>query len=164
MPGAASPPTSPPGAAPLLPSPPTSSAQSVWPSAKEQPLGEARIAYAKYLNAIHALLHPVFADQYLASFDALPASDPRNISTLSTEVAFVVDGKTGRLDSAKVTRTSGVREFDAAAIESVKRAFPAAPPDPSTWSSDGKVYALWEFHRGPEACGTWNARPFRLAF
>ena len=109
-------------------------------------------------------MHPFFADTFLASLDKLPESDPRNAVTLSAEVAFVVDGKTGGLDSAKVSRSSGESEFDAWALYSLRRAFPAAPADQSMWSSDGRVYALWVFHRSIEACGTWNAHPFKLAF
>jgi TonB family protein len=127
-------------------------------------LGDARLQYANYLNSLHARIHPIFADGFLADLDRLPARDPLNIPTLSTELAFVVDGKTGRLDSAKVSRSSGVPAFDAGALDALKRAFPSAPPHPTTWSSDGKVYVLWEFYRGPEAGGTWNTRPFRFEF
>ena len=148
---------------PGAPTPPSSSPQAVWPSAKLMPLGEARVAYAKYMNDVHSRIHPIFTE-FLASLDRLPGSDARNGINLSTELAFVVGGKTGRLDSAKVSRSSGVPEFDAGVLDAMKRAFPGRRPDPSTWSSDGNLYAIWEFHRGPDACGTWNARPFRFAF
>jgi TonB family protein len=113
---------------------------------------------------VHARIHPFFADKFLADLDYLPASHPLNVQTLSTELAFVVDGKSRRLDSAKIARPSGVPEFDAGALDALKRAFPSAPPDPAIWSNDGKVYVMWEFHRGPEACGTWNTRPFKFEF
>jgi TonB family protein len=158
MPGAA------PTSAALPPGPPSSSPESIWPSAKQLPLDEARVPFATYVNMVHGRLHPHFADGFLTSLDTLPTSDPRNALTLSTELAFAIDGKTGRLDNVKVTRSSGVPQFDAGALNAMKRAFPTVPPDPAIWSTDRKVYALWEFHRGPEACGTWNARPFKFAF
>jgi hypothetical protein len=146
--------------APPAPIPP----ESLWPGAAQQPLGEARIPFAHYLNLVHTRVHPFFADGFLASLDALPASDPRNAPGLATMLAFVIDGRTGGLDSVEVTRTSGVPGFDSGALDSMKRAFPTSPPAPATWSSNGKVHVHWEFHRGPEACGTWNARPFKLTF
>lgn len=119
--------------------------------------------FARYLNEVHSRIHPIFADQFLARFDALPARDPEN-EPLETEVAVVVEGRSGKLVHAVLVRSSGDAEFDTAARDSVVRAFPSAPAPAPCWSSDERVYFIWQFHRGPEACGTWNARPFKLSF
>jgi TonB family protein len=128
------------------------------------PLADSRLAFAKYLNHLHARIHPVFADQFLKSVETLPQDDPLRNPALTTEVALVVGGDTGRLESAKVTQSSENPQFDAAALDAATRAFPSEPPEKSCWSSDGKVYVLWIFRQAPEACGTWNARPFKLSF
>jgi hypothetical protein len=61
-----------------------------------------------------------------------------------------------------VTKASGVTAFDINALDSVHRAQPFGAPPREIVSPDGFVYFHWEFHRGPQACGTWNARPFIL--
>jgi hypothetical protein len=69
--------------------------------AKEQPLNEARVPFASYLNDVHARIHPRFSDGFIVSLDKLPASDPRNTPTLFAMLAVVIDGKTG---ASKVSR------------------------------------------------------------
>ncbi len=39
-------------------------------------LNSARAPFASYLNLVHNRLHPIFADQFLASLDELPGSHP----------------------------------------------------------------------------------------
>jgi hypothetical protein len=131
--------------------------------ATELPLGESKKDFASYLNDVHSRIHPIFADQFLASLERLSKSDPLN-GRLAAEVANVVDGRSGKLEYAVVTRSSDVTAFDEGARESVVRAFPTPVPPASLWSSDGRVYFTWDFHRGEEACGTWNARPHKLSF
>jgi hypothetical protein len=135
-----------------------------WPGAKQQPLGEAMDDFANYINRVHVHIHPWFVDGFLTRLDALPKGEPRNRADLHTRLALVIDGRSGALVSVTRTGSSGVLAFDQGTIEAVVHAFPSAPPPPACWSSDGRVYLSWVFHRGNEACGTWNARPFKLAF
>jgi hypothetical protein len=125
-------------------------------------LNTARVPFASYLNQVHSRIHPIFADQFLASLDNLPASDPQNREGLHTNLEIVLDRDEGRVHRLGVTRASGVTAFDVNALDSVYRAQPFGPPPREIVSPDGFVYFHWEFHRGPEACGTWNARPFIL--
>ena len=131
--------------------------------ATELPLGESKRDFGRYVNDVHSRIHPFFADQFLESLSPLPSSDPLN-GPLAAEVAIVVDGRSGKLEYAVVTRSSDVTVFDEGARDSVVRAFPSPPPPATCWSSDGRVYFTWDFHRGQEACGTWNARPHKLSF
>ena len=125
-------------------------------------LNTARAPFASYLNQVHSRIHPIFADQFLASLDSLPASDPQNRPDLSTNLEIVLDRDEGRVHRLGVTKASGVTAFDVNALDSVYRAQPFGPPPREIVSPDGFVYFHWEFHRGPEACGTWNARPYIL--
>ena len=78
----------------------------IWPGARVQPLDESRVAFARYLNDLHARIHPLFADGFLASLDKLPATDPRNALPFPiTMIAFAVDGRTGRLDNVHLARS-----------------------------------------------------------
>jgi hypothetical protein len=125
-------------------------------------LNTARVPFASYLNQVHARIHPIFADQFLSSLDSLPGNDPQNRQDLHTNLEIVLDRDEGRVHRLGVTRASGVTAFDVNALDSVYRAQPFGPPPREIVSPDGFVYFHWEFHRGPEACGTWNARPFIL--
>jgi len=125
-------------------------------------LNTARSAFAGYLNAIHERIHPLFADTFLSSLDGLPASHPMNNQDLSTEIEIVLDQESGNIVRMGVTKFSGITAFDIAALDSVKRASPFGTPPREIISPDGNVYLHWEFHRNPEACSTFNARPFIL--
>ncbi len=125
-------------------------------------LNTARVPFAAYLNQIHNLLHPIFADAFLGSLDSLPSAHPMNDPKLITSLEIVVEREEGRLVRRGVTRTSGVTAFDISAIESVDRAAPFGVPPAEIVSPDGNVYLHWEFHRGQMACSTFNAHPYIL--
>jgi hypothetical protein len=118
-----------------------------------------------YLDGVHACLHAVFADSFLRSLDALPKDHPLSDPTLQTTVEIVIDGDSGALVESGVVASSGVPEFDAAALAAFAHAFPLAPPPAASLSSDGRLYVTWELHRRPEeACRREQARPWKLRF
>ncbi len=125
-------------------------------------LNTARSPFGMYLAAIHNKLHPIFADWFLGSLDSLPASDPQNNQELYTSLEIVLDQDEGRIVRMGVTKHSGVTAFDVSALDSVQRASPFGTPPREIVSPDGQVYLHWEFHRGPMACSTLNARPYIL--
>jgi hypothetical protein len=125
-------------------------------------LNTAAVPFANYLNQIHARIHPIFADQFLASLDSLPASHPMNDPNLVTSLEIVVEREEGRLVRRGVTKTSGSTPFDISAIDSVERAGPFGTPPPEIVSPDGNVYLHWEFRRDAMACSTLYAHPFIL--
>lgn len=126
-------------------------------------LNAARAPFASYLNLVHNRLHPIFADQFLASLDELPASHPLNGRDLVTHIEIVLDREEGRIQRMGVTKTSGVTAFDVAALSAVDRAQPFGTPPREIVSPDGNVYFHWEFFRNPQfACSTYFAHPFIL--
>ena len=126
-------------------------------------LNTARVPFATYLNTVHNRLHPIFADSFLASLEALPAAHPMNRPEIKTDLEIVLDKDEGKLVRMGVTHTSGVTAFDIAALESVKRASPFGAPPGEIVSPDGRVYFHWEFYRNPfYACSTYFAHPFIL--
>lgn len=125
-------------------------------------LNTAAVPFASYLNGIHNRIHPIFADNFLGSLDALPKSHPLNDAHLVTRLEIVVT-KDGRVLKMGIVKTSGVTAFDIAALDSVQRASPFGPAPGAIISTDGNVYLHWEFHRDETyACSTMNARPFLL--
>lgn len=125
-------------------------------------LNTAAVPFASYLNQIHNRIHPLFADQFLSSLDAMPASHPMNDLSLVTALEIVVEREAGRLVRRGVTRTSGVTAFDISAIAAVERAAPFGTPPDAIVSPDGNVYLHWEFRRDGMACSTLYAHPFIL--
>jgi TonB family protein len=118
-----------------------------------------------YLENVHACVHEAFADSFLTSLEALPKDHPLSDPTLEATIEIVIDGESGALTKAGVVGSSGVPEFDAAAVAAFAHAFPLAPPPEATLSSDGRLYVTWELHRNPEeACRREQARPWKLRF
>ena len=125
-------------------------------------LNAARVPFATYINTIHNRLHPIFAEEFLASLDGLPPSHQLN-QELVTHLEIVLGKDDGRIVRLGVTKASGVTAFDIVALNSVSRAGPFGKAPDVIVSPDGNVYLHWEFHRDPfDACTTRNARPFML--
>ncbi len=126
-------------------------------------LNSARVPFASYLNAVHNRLHPLFADNFLASLEELPASHPMNQPNLVTHLEIVLDADEGRVKDMGVIKTSGVTAFDISALESLQKAQPFGTPPREIVSPDGNVYFHWEFYRNPQyACSTYFAYPYIL--
>ena len=131
----------------------------------QRPLKATAVYWAAYLNEMHKRIHPLFADSFLPSLDALPPGDPRNDAQLMTRLEVVLT-RDGHIQQMGVVSSSGVPDFDIAALDSVDRAQPFGPaPDGIvSVSFDGFVYLQWEFRRNEVyACSTIGARPYLLA-
>jgi hypothetical protein len=125
-------------------------------------LNAARVPFATYINTIHNRLHPIFAEEFLASLDGLPAGHSLN-QQLVAHIEIVLNKEDGRIVRLGVTKASGVTAFDIVALNSISRAQPYGKAPDAVISPDGNVYLHWEFHRDPyDACTTRNARPYIL--
>jgi TonB family protein len=125
-------------------------------------LNTAKVPFATYLNGMHNRIHPLFADSFLSSLDALPRDSPLNDQKLITSLEIVLT-KDGHIVRMGIVKASGVTAFDVAALDAVQRASPYGPAPTAIVSPDGRVYLHWEFHRDEVyACSTMNARPFML--
>ncbi len=126
-------------------------------------LNAARVPFASYINAIHNRIHPIFAEEFLASLDNLPKNHAMN-QDLVTHLEIVLSKDQGKIVRMGVVKPSGATAFDIVALNSVKRAEPFGKAPDVIVSPDGNVYLHWEFHRDPvDACTTRNARPFLLS-
>ncbi|MEO5769705.1 MAG: TonB family protein [Polyangia bacterium] len=116
-----------------------------------------------YLRVVHQKLHPGWVDGYIrvSPYKVLgPANSQR-----MTEVAIVIRWD-GTVDKAEITKSSGVDDFDAAALNAVLLAAPFPPPV-DVMADDGLVHLKWQFARNHRLCsGAEMARvdyPLQLA-
>lgn len=122
-------------------------------------LGKTRVPFALYINAVHARLHPIYAEELTAARKATP--ELRGGPDLAVQLEIVVNQADGRLSRLGVAASSGAVVFDVVALETVLRAAPFDAPASLLASPGGKVYLHWVFDTDPhEACSTRNARPF----
>jgi TonB family protein len=125
-------------------------------------LNTASSPFATYLNGMHNRIHPIFADSFLGSLDALPKNSPLNDQKLMTRLEIILT-KEGHILRMGIVKASGVTAFDVAALDAVQRASPYGPAPSAIVSGDGRVYLHWEFHRDEVyACSTQGARPYIL--
>jgi hypothetical protein len=118
-----------------------------------------------YLDGVHACVHAAFADSFLRSLRELPEAHALSDPELNATVELVIDGESGKLVEVGIVGSSGVPEFDTAAVAAFGRAFPVAGAPPVSLSSDGRLYVTWELKRRPEeACQRSQARPWKLRF
>ncbi|MCC6524808.1 MAG: TonB C-terminal domain-containing protein [Polyangiaceae bacterium] len=126
-------------------------------------LNAARVPFATYINQIHNQIHPIFADQFLASLDKLPAGDRLAQKDLVTHLEIVLSQKDGHIVRLGITKPSGVTAFEVAALKSVESAAPFGKAPEIIASPDGLVYLHWEFYREPYyACTSKFAHPYIL--
>jgi TonB family protein len=114
-----------------------------------------------YLNAMHQGFHDFFAKP-MEALQRLPPDSPLNDRTLRVVLRIVVDAS-GRLARVTVLKTSGNADYDAYALQAVRKGspYPAVPPE--LLSSNGKFYVDWALNRETtSACTTMNARPLLL--
>jgi hypothetical protein len=119
---------------------------------------EKRQAWARVLNAFHGRVHPLFADEYLATLEGLPPTADVNRQQVVT-VAEVTLGGDGGLVDVTPLRRSGIEAFDEAVLSSVRRGAPYVAPPPSLLVG-GRVRFRYAFAREPMiSCSAITAAP-----
>jgi TonB family protein len=120
-------------------------------AADEEPPIEGNGARAVFLRAAHARLHRGWVQSFLRNTsERLPASAPVNRPDLSVvvTVTLILDGTA---TEAVIEKSSGVHEFDAAALDLFRDASLPQPPDESL-SDDGRAHLRWVFARDHRQC------------
>jgi TonB family protein len=113
-----------------------------------------------YLRAMHSAIHFRWATKFVDWVASKrPPNDRLNDRTLEAEVLFTVrwDGSPAQIT---VSSSSGVEEFDAAAMAAVKgdRPFPVPPID--VYGDDGVAHFRWIFARDRRLCSGGEVRRF----
>jgi hypothetical protein len=111
-----------------------------------------------YLRAMHARIHWRWAQLFINGVAAgKPPTDPLNNPALSTEVLFTIrwDGSPAEVS---VSRSSGIKAFDAAAIAAVRGDVPYGVPPLSVFGDDGVGHFRWVFARDHRLCSEAEIR------
>jgi len=120
--------------------------------AGDEPAVQGEEQVLPYLRALHAQVHRLWADNFLAMASSqLPKDHPINV--LSREVGLeVVFSAEGKLLDVRVAKPSGATEFDSSAVDVVKSSAPFEVAPDDVLSDDSRVRVLWTFARDDRRC------------
>jgi outer membrane biosynthesis protein TonB len=118
--------------------------------------------FAAYIARMHRSIHELWGFGQLEEWDDKPGSSPFNNRNLVTELEIVLNGD-GTIDRIGVARSSGLMEYDVAAVDVAYTAGPYPDPPRAIRSSNGKIYLHWRFYRDERQCATSGAEPYILA-
>ncbi|HVY37019.1 MAG TPA: TonB C-terminal domain-containing protein [Polyangia bacterium] len=118
--------------------------------------------FAAYIARMHRSIHELWGFGQLEEWDDKPGSSPFNNRNLVTELEIVLNGD-GTVDRVGVARSSGLLEYDVAAVDVAYTAGPYPDPPRAIRSSNGKIYLHWRFYRDERQCATSGAEPYILA-
>ncbi|HSS38121.1 MAG TPA: TonB C-terminal domain-containing protein [Polyangia bacterium] len=118
--------------------------------------------FAAYIARMHRSIHELWGFGQLEEWDDKPGSSPFNNRNLVTELEIVLNGD-GTVDRIGVARSSGLMEYDVAAVDVAYTAGPYPDPPRGIRSSNGKIYVHWRFYRDERQCATSGAEPYILA-
>jgi TonB family protein len=110
---------------------------------------------------MHRKIHERWDFGFLEDLDSKPASSPMNNFDLYTMVEISIDPD-GSVHKTTIAKTSGVLEFDVAALDAVLSSGPYEPTPEAIQSVDHRVYMRWGFYRNWRQCGTFNVEPYIL--
>ena len=110
---------------------------------------------------MHRSIHELWGFGQLEEWDEKPGSSPYNNRNLVTELEFVLNGD-GTIDRIGVARSSGLLEYDVAAVDVAYTAGPFPDPPREIRSANGKIYVHWHFFRDERQCATSGADPYIL--
>ena len=112
-----------------------------------------------YLRTLHVRIHWRFAHDFIEQVAAArPAQDPLNDPTLTAEVLFTIrwDGSPAEVT---LTKSSGQKAFDQAAVGAIRgNGSPYPPPPLSLYGDDGVAHFRWGFARDRRLCSDGEVR------
>jgi TonB family protein len=111
---------------------------------------------------VHNRVHPIFTDQFIASLDQLPPTDPLN-QGLYAVIDLTLEPREGRIAEVSIVRASGVAAFDSGIVDSMRKAAPFGEAPVEIRSEDQQVHFQWVIHRDVRmACSTYFMKPLLL--
>jgi TonB family protein len=117
--------------------------------------------FAVYVARMHRKIHERWGFGFLEDLDSKPASSPMNNFDLYVMIEISIDPD-GTVHKTTIAKTSGVLEFDVAALDAVLSSGPYEPTPEAIQSVDKRVYMRWGFYRNWRQCGTFNVEPYIL--
>ncbi len=117
--------------------------------------------FAVYIARMHRKIHERWGFGFLEDLDSKPSSSPMNNFDLVSVIEISIDPD-GTVHKTTIAKTSGVLEFDVAALDSVLSSGPYDETPEAIRSVDKRVYMRWGFYRNWRQCGTFNVEPYIL--
>ncbi|HTJ40468.1 MAG TPA: energy transducer TonB [Kofleriaceae bacterium] len=117
--------------------------------------------FAVYVARMHRKIHERWGFGFLEDLDSKPASSPMNNFDLYVMIEISIDPD-GTVHKTTIAKTSGVLEFDVAALDAVISSGPYEATPEAIQSVDKRVYMRWGFYRNWRQCGTFNVEPYIL--
>jgi HEAT repeat protein len=111
-----------------------------------------------YLRSMHTRIHLRWMHGFIESVAELrPAKDPINNAALTAEILFTVrwDGSPAEVT---LTKTSGQKAFDQAALAAIRGDFPYPVPPLELFGDDGVAHFRWVFARDRRLCSEGEVR------
>lgn len=111
-----------------------------------------------YLRAVHVRIHWRWAHNFVEPLAATrAATDPLNDPTLTAEVLFTVRWDGGAAE-VTLSKSSGQRAFDQAAVAAIRGDIPYPVPPLSLYGDDGVVHLRWTLARDRRLCSGGELR------
>jgi TonB family protein len=111
-----------------------------------------------YLEAIHAQIHPLWAQNFLESLRLqLPPDNQLNRPALYVVVDMAIAAD-GTLHDVLLQHPTGFNPFDQAAVQIVRDASPYPKPPADLASDDGYVHVTWTLARDVRQCSPADAQ------
>jgi TonB family protein len=117
--------------------------------------------FAAYIARMHRSIHKLWGFGQLEDWDEMSGSSPVNNPALMTELEIVLN-RDGTIDKVGIVRSSGLGEYDAAAMDAAYSAGPYPDPPREIRSGNGKIYVHWRFYRDERQCATSGVDYFIL--
>jgi hypothetical protein len=117
--------------------------------------------FAAFIARMHRSIHKLWGFGMLEEWDERSGSNPLNNPDLLTTLELVLNGD-GTLEKVTIVKTSGLLEYDAAAIDVAYSAGPYPDPPREIRSKNGKIYVHWRFYRDARQCATSGVDYFIL--
>lgn len=133
-------------------------AEADAPAAQPEPAITVPGVEGDYLRKVHAYMHWRWTHGFIESVAMLrPVTDPLNNPALTAEILFTVrwDGSPAEVT---VSRSSGQKVFDKAAVAAVRGEGPYPVPPLALFGDDGVVHFRWVFSRDYRLCSQGELR------
>jgi TonB family protein len=145
-------------AAPAAPAEPAAAPATPAATPQVEPPITAKGPEGDYLRTLHTQIHWRWETKFLDAVVAgLPSSAPLNNPALSAEVLFTIrwDGSTAEVTLSK---SSGNKEFDRAAVATVRGNGHYPVPPLEVFGDDGVAHFRWAFARDYRRCSDGEVR------
>jgi TonB family protein len=120
--------------------------------AGDEPAVQGEEKVLPYLRALHAKVHRLWTDNFLAMATAqLPKDHPINAGARAVDLEVVLSAE-GKLIDVRIVKPSGSTEFDSSALDVVKASAPFEVAPDDLLSDDGRIRVLWTFARDDRRC------------